>query len=85
MAVLYTSRDAAIAEPVTAARKAMCRLGSFQTAYAAHALLWTQFWGRFDIRLQPAGQPPRLNVPMLLRHGLTNDTAAAAQEPGPVE
>jgi trehalose/maltose hydrolase-like predicted phosphorylase len=70
MAVLYSSRDAAIAEPVTAARKALGRLGSFPSAYAAHALRWTQFWGRFDIRLKPAERPPRLNVPMLLRLNL---------------
>lgn len=66
-AVLYNSRDAAISEPATAARKGIERCGSFESAHAAHALLWTQFWGRFDIRLQFAGEPPALNVPMLLR------------------
>ena len=67
MAVLHTSRDAAIADPVTAAHKALGRLGSFESARAAHALRWTQFWGRFDLRLRPTGRPPKLNVPMLLR------------------
>lgn len=67
LAVLYTSRDAAIAEPATAACKAIARAQSFETARAAHLLVWTHFWQRFDIRLQPAGNPFKVNLSMLLR------------------
>jgi trehalose/maltose hydrolase-like predicted phosphorylase len=67
LAVFYTSRDAAIADPTTAARKGVARAGTFEATRAAHALAWTQFWARFDIRLQPAGEAFKLNVPMLLR------------------
>jgi trehalose/maltose hydrolase-like predicted phosphorylase len=71
MAVLYTSRDAAISEPAAAARKAIQRAGSFDEAFPAHTLAWRQLWERFDVRLQAAaGRGFELNVPMLLRLNL---------------
>ena len=66
-ACLFTSRDAAISEPVDAARKAIGRAPRFGALFEAHVLAWKHLWRRFDIhlRLVPAGY--RLNLPMLLR------------------
>jgi trehalose/maltose hydrolase-like predicted phosphorylase len=70
LAVLYTSRDAAISDPAEAARKAIASAPTFGEALAAHALPWKHFWSRFDIYLEPAGSGYPLNVPMLLRLNL---------------
>jgi trehalose/maltose hydrolase-like predicted phosphorylase len=70
LAVLYTSRDAAISDPVDAARKAIANAPAFDDAFAAHALSWKQFWARFDIRLQANESGFAQNVPMLLRLNL---------------
>ncbi|WP_206606266.1 beta-phosphoglucomutase family hydrolase [Steroidobacter cummioxidans] len=67
MAVLYSSRDAAISEPVVAARNAIMRAGSFAQALDAHSLAWSQLWRSFDLDLHSARAPFRLNIPMLLR------------------
>jgi len=67
LACLYSSRDAAISEPATAARKAVARASSFEAASAPHVLSWKQHWRRFDLRLQPSKNAIPLNVQLLLR------------------
>ena len=67
LAALYTSRDRAISESGLAARKAITRAGRFDAVMADHVLVWQQLWRRFDLHLQPAGAPFKLNVSMLLR------------------
>jgi trehalose/maltose hydrolase-like predicted phosphorylase len=67
VAALHTSRDAAISEPVEAARKAIARAGSFEALAAAHALAWSHLWRRFDIRLGLPEPTPHDRVQMLLR------------------
>lgn len=70
LAVLFTSRDAAIFEPAAAARKAVERAETFEAARATHARLWSQFWDRFDLRMRPAGGTFAFDVPMLVRLNL---------------
>jgi trehalose/maltose hydrolase-like predicted phosphorylase len=67
LAVLYTSRDPAIFEPATAALKAILGAGSFEATLEPHALAWTHFWRRFDIRLTPREPRPGHSLSMLLR------------------
>jgi trehalose/maltose hydrolase-like predicted phosphorylase len=67
LAMLFSSRDAAIFEPAVAARKAIARAHSFEAAHAAHVLAWRQLWRRFDVQLRPVAGAFKLNVPMLLR------------------
>jgi beta-phosphoglucomutase family hydrolase len=67
IALLYTSRDAAISEPGSAARKALARAQSFDAAERAHMLAWRHLWRRFDVQLRGSEGVFKLNVPMLLR------------------
>jgi len=67
LAWLYTSRDDAISECGLAARKAAARARDFGALLADHVLAWKHLWRRFDVLLQPAGPPLKLNVPMLSR------------------
>ena len=67
IAMLYTSRDPAIAECGLASRKAVGRAGSFNEAMARHVMAWKHLWRRFDVHMEPAGAAFKLNVPMLLR------------------
>jgi beta-phosphoglucomutase family hydrolase len=78
LAVLYTSRDAAISEPVTAARTAIARADSFDQVCASHVLAWRHLWRRFDIHLRPARSPFKLNLPMLLRLNIFHLLQAAS-------
>lgn len=78
MVVLYSSRDAAISEPVVAARGAIARAGSFKAALDAHSLAWSQLWRRFDVELHSAGAPFKLNIPMLLRLNIFHVLQAAS-------
>jgi trehalose/maltose hydrolase-like predicted phosphorylase len=70
LAVLHTSRDPAIFEPATAARKGIARAGSFDEVLRPHSLAWRHFWRRFDIRLTAARGGLDVDVPMLLRLNL---------------
>ena len=70
LASFYTSRDRAISESGLAARKAIARADRFDAVMTDHILAWEQLWRRFDLHLQPAGPPFRLNVSMLLRLNL---------------
>jgi trehalose/maltose hydrolase-like predicted phosphorylase len=78
-AALFTSRDDAISEPADAARKAIARAPSFETAHGEHTLVWKQLWRRFDLRLQlsraMAGGP---NYPMLVRLNMFHLLQAAS-------
>ena len=77
VASFYTSRDHAIAECGAAARKAIARAGSFAELMAEHVLAWKHLWRRFDVHLQPADPPFRLNVPMLLRLNMLHLSAGS--------
>ena len=70
LASFYTSRDRAISESGLAARKAIARVDRFDATMADHILAWKQLWHRFDMHLQSAGPPFKLNVSMLLRLNL---------------
>ncbi|MGE3977504.1 MAG: beta-phosphoglucomutase family hydrolase, partial [Nitrospira sp.] len=63
----YTSRDHAISECGSAARKAIADAGRFDAIMAEHALAWKHVWRYFDVHMLPADAPFKLNVPMLLR------------------
>lgn len=67
LAFLYTSRDAAISECGLAARRALVRAGRFDEVLTEHVDVWKHVWKRFDVDLQPASAPFKLNVQMLLR------------------
>jgi trehalose/maltose hydrolase-like predicted phosphorylase len=67
IAAIFSSRDHAISEPVTAARKAIGRAPRFEVLLAQHALAWKHLWRRFDIHLRGAPGGFQLNVSMLLR------------------
>ena len=62
---LYTSRDPAITESATEARRAAAEAGSFEDLHAEHVRSWTALWRRMDIILNP-GSPEqnllRLNI-----------------------
>jgi trehalose/maltose hydrolase-like predicted phosphorylase/beta-phosphoglucomutase-like phosphatase (HAD superfamily) len=51
VAALYTSRDRAISEPLTEARKAAQSAPGFADLTARHAEAWTQLWNRFDMQV----------------------------------
>lgn len=78
LAVLYTSRDAAISAPAAAARTAIARCESFEQARAAHVLAWRHLWRRFDIHIRPATNTFKLNFPMLLRLNMFHLLQAAS-------
>lgn len=78
LAFLYTSQDFAISECGVAARKAISRAERFDVVLAKHVHAWANLWGRFDIRLQPAGREFRLNLPMLLRLNMFHLLQAAS-------
>jgi len=78
LAVLHTSRDAAIAECSLAAGKAIARAPRFVQAAAAHAIAWRQLWRRFDVHLHLAEEGFSLNVPMLLRLNMFHLLQAAS-------
>ncbi|HVX79547.1 MAG TPA: beta-phosphoglucomutase family hydrolase [Bradyrhizobium sp.] len=48
---LYTSRDRAIADPVTAARTAIARADSFDALLQSHERIWGHLWERCDLDL----------------------------------
>jgi trehalose/maltose hydrolase-like predicted phosphorylase len=70
LAAIYTSRDAAIAEPAAAARYAITKDRLFEQMYDAHALVWQHLWRRFDIGLQGWKGTSSTDLPMLLRLNL---------------
>jgi trehalose/maltose hydrolase-like predicted phosphorylase len=70
LAAIYSSRDAAIAEPAAAARCAITNDRQFEQIYAAHALVWQQLWRRFDIGLQGWKSTSTTDLPKLLRLNL---------------
>jgi trehalose/maltose hydrolase-like predicted phosphorylase len=70
LALLYTSRDAAISEPGAAAAQGIASAPGFEDLYAEHARCWDYVWRRFDIHLERQDGWPDLNVPMLLRLNL---------------
>ena len=46
---LFTSRDRAITDPVSAAQTALGRAGSFDELLASHARTWAHIWQRCDV------------------------------------
>lgn len=78
LAFLYTSRDFAISNCGVAASKALSRVDRFDVELSRHVHTWTNLWGRFDIRVQPAGREFRLNLPMLLRLNMFHLLQAAS-------
>ncbi|MBX5459934.1 MAG: beta-phosphoglucomutase family hydrolase [Steroidobacteraceae bacterium] len=77
LAVLHTSRDAAISEPGLACGKFLARLCTFEEEHKAHVLAWKHLWRRFDIHLRPAADF-KLNIPMLLRLNMFHLLQAAS-------
>jgi trehalose/maltose hydrolase-like predicted phosphorylase len=63
----YTSRDRAISECGLEARKAVARVGRFDTVMGNHVLSWKHLWRRFDVHIRPTEVGFKLNVLMLLR------------------
>ncbi len=70
LATFYTSRDHAISECGLAARKAIARAGRFDAAMSDHLMAWKHLWRRFDVRIQPADNGFKMNVPMLLHFNM---------------
>ena len=62
MVALFTSRDAAISEPLTTAATTASRAPSFAAALAQHRRVWAELWERCDVRL-----PGNDRVQLLLR------------------
>ncbi|HEX6439071.1 MAG TPA: beta-phosphoglucomutase family hydrolase [Candidatus Binatia bacterium] len=78
IAAIFSSRDPAISEPATAARKAIGRAPRFEALLAQHALAWKHLWRRFDIHLRGAPSGFQLNVSMLLRLSMFHLLEAAS-------
>jgi trehalose/maltose hydrolase-like predicted phosphorylase len=78
LAVLYTSRDAAISEPAAAARKGLERQGSFEAALSRHAMAWEHLWRRFDVRLLLTHTAFDTGFPMLVRLNMFHLLQAAS-------
>lgn len=49
---IYTSRDAAISEPLLEAKKAINRAENFETILQAHQRAWKELWHRCDIVIE---------------------------------
>lgn len=62
MVAFYTSRDAAINEPLVNAGKAVRRYGTFAEAFERHKLAWDELWNLCDVRV-----PRDDRVQLLLR------------------
>jgi trehalose/maltose hydrolase-like predicted phosphorylase len=62
MVAFYTSRDAAINEPLVNAGKAVGRYGTFAEAFERHARAWDELWDLCDVRV-----PKDDRVQLLLR------------------
>jgi trehalose/maltose hydrolase-like predicted phosphorylase len=62
MVAFYTSRDAAINEPLVNAGKAVGRYGTFAQAFEHHARAWDELWDLCDVRV-----PKDDRVQLLLR------------------
>jgi trehalose/maltose hydrolase-like predicted phosphorylase len=62
MVAFYTSRDAAINEPLVNAGKAVGRYGTFAEAFEHHARAWDELWDVCDVRV-----PKDDRVQLLLR------------------
>jgi trehalose/maltose hydrolase-like predicted phosphorylase len=62
MVAFYTSRDAAINEPLVNAGKAVGRYGTFAEAFERHARAWDELWDVCDVRV-----PNDDRVQLLLR------------------
>jgi trehalose/maltose hydrolase-like predicted phosphorylase len=62
MVAFYTSRDAAINEPLVNAGKAVGRYGTFTDAFARHTRAWDELWDVCDVRV-----PRDDRVQLLLR------------------
>ena len=62
MVAFYTSRDAAINEPLVNAGKAVGRYGTYDEAFARHARAWDELWDLCDVKV-----PNDDRVQLLLR------------------
>ena len=62
LSLFYTSRDHAISECGSAARKAIAGAGRFDAIMAEHALAWKHVWRYFDVQMLPVDAPFKLNV-----------------------
>jgi alpha,alpha-trehalase len=62
----YTSRDSAISEASHDARRALLRLGDFESLRRSHRVEWDALWRRFDLELIPSrdegGDLPRTQL-----------------------
>ena len=56
---LYTSRDHAITESATEARRAVAEVGSFEALRTSHVRAWAAIWRRCDIALDTGDQAQR--------------------------
>jgi len=57
---LYTSRDAAITDPASAACKVIQRAPRYEVLFKAHSQVWSALWRRCDIQLR--GQPDQQRI-----------------------
>jgi len=66
-AAVYSSRDAAVAEPGEAARWAVAHAPETDALFASQAAAWSHLWQRFDLRLTAEGQPAGNGTASVLR------------------
>ncbi|WP_029033599.1 glycoside hydrolase family 65 protein [Salinimicrobium terrae] len=55
LVALYTSRDMAIANPLTEAKKLVKRNSSFEEIFKFHKMAWEEYWEQCDILLKAEG------------------------------
>ena len=67
-ASLYTSRDMAIADPVSEARKLINRSGRFATILQTHKFAWEQIWHHNDIVLKTSDDTDQLVTRLHIFH-----------------
>ncbi|WP_019568312.1 trehalose-phosphatase [Thioalkalivibrio sp. ALMg13-2] len=85
---LYSSRDAAIAEPGIEALRTLGRAGDFDALRARHEMAWRHLWGECDIALEDDAAPDtelklRIHIFHLLqttsKHSVDLDTGIPAR------
>ena len=66
----YSSRDMAISEPISAAREATSRAGTFDDLLAAHEESWSRIWARAALEIHEASGSAQRLVNLHLFHVL---------------
>lgn len=69
MTALYTSRDAAISEPLSTAAKMASRAPDFAEAHRIHTRAWAELWERCDVTL-PGDERTQLLLRLHISHVL---------------